>query len=786
VLLAVVGLVERNETRTDQPGSGPELCAHDPDASAVRRKRLSLHHLAGRLEHEVARRSETAADHHELRIEDVHQGADSGAEVTAHALEDRDRLRLAFAGKPHEPMCVDRGTELGLRELRRGGARDVRLEMSVSRAGALARNAAVLDHHVAELSPAAEELAVDDDTPAATGSERQHHHRLDPSSRARVKLRVCRRVRVVLDPDRQREALRHSPANVEAVERNVHRSLDPPGLLVDARGDPEAERDDRVVQELFDGRVEAGEHGVLRLERSRRLAPLLHGAVARNDTGEDLGSAQVDADDTGFSHESALLVALAAESGLEDPKSHYQNDSRVDGRVGWGVAMALALFALTRAFVSGGYGRDRGRRPRSGPVLMLIGLTSRLGVTWTHSVNNPAGYPTASMAEVEKPYRVYRGGRVKGKVPLDRPERSARRNGKPPTQPKVRRPRRRWSWPKRIVVTLFLLILLFVIWAVAGFLAFRAGVEKSNQRLVKTAPTAKSVLTKDNGSLLGSPTTILMLGTDHMNNDQRVNDFHSDSIMLVRTDPGKHRLAYLSIPRDLRVAIPGYGDAKINAAMQLGGPALAIRTIRNFTGLSLNHVMIIDFHNFRKLIDNIGGIDVNVPERILSNPFDCPYNARRCQTWRGWRFAKGPQHMNGWRAQIYSRIRENQLNPADSDITRGERQQQVIRAVEHKLVSLSTFLKLPFDGSGLMTPLTTDLSAWQLAQIGWDIKRAPASHALHCRLGGGSDTSGTSDIIPSEENRPVIGMFIGATAPQPPPPGSQFLPGCLVGNPAGA
>jgi polyisoprenyl-teichoic acid--peptidoglycan teichoic acid transferase len=389
------------------------------------------------------------------------------------------------------------------------------------------------------------------------------------------------------------------------------------------------------------------------------------------------------------------------------------------------------------------------------------------------------------MAGVEKPYRVYRGGRVKGKVPLERPDRAAGRNGKPPARPKIKRPRRRWSWPKRIAATLAVLIVFFAIWAVAGFLAFRNGVGQANQRLSKTAPDVQSALTPDKGALLTNSTTILLLGTDHMNSDQRVNDFHSDSIMLLRTDPGKHRLAYLSIPRDLRVGIPGHGDDKINAAMQIGGPGLAIRTIQNFTGLPVNHVMIIDFHDFRKLVDNVGGIDINVPERILSNPFDCPYNVQRCRTWKGWRFGRGPQHMNGWRAQIYSRIRENQLNPADSDITRGERQQQVIRAVEHKLVSFGTFLKLPFIGDGLVEPLTTDLSAWQFAELGWDVKRAPAGKALHCRLGGGSDPSGTSDIIPSEENRPVIGMFTGASAAQPPPRGSQFLPGCFIGSAGG-
>jgi LCP family protein required for cell wall assembly len=217
--------------------------------------------------------------------------------------------------------------------------------------------------------------------------------------------------------------------------------------------------------------------------------------------------------------------------------------------------------------------------------------------------------------------------------------------------------------------------------------------------------------------------------------------------------------------------------------MQIGGPALAVRTIENFTGLPVNHVMVINFHDFRRLIDNIGGITINVPEAILSNPFDCPYTPQRCTTWKGWRFAKGPQQMNGWRAQIYSRIRENKLNPADTDISRGERQQQVLRAVESKLVSFSTFLGLPFDGGKLVSPLATDLSAWQFVQLGWVLKRAPGSKALHCRLGGSSDTSGTSDIIPSEENRSVIGAVTGATAAQPPQPGAGFFaPGCFVGS----
>jgi LCP family protein required for cell wall assembly len=387
------------------------------------------------------------------------------------------------------------------------------------------------------------------------------------------------------------------------------------------------------------------------------------------------------------------------------------------------------------------------------------------------------------MAGVEKPYRVYRGGRVKGKVPLERrPERSPAGNGRAPVKPKIVRPRRRWSWKKRIVIGVLVLLLLIVIWSVAGFLSFRSGVQAANKRL---PASVRATLTKQGGLILTKPTTILLLGLDHANTDQRVTDFHSDSIMLLRTDPSHHRLAYLSIPRDLRVAIPGHGEQKINAAFQYGGAALAIRTIEGLTGraLAVNHVMFVDFASFKKLIDAVGGIDINVPEPILSNKFDCPYDAQRCQAWKGWRFAKGRQHMDGRRAEIYSRIRENQLNPSDSDITRGERQQAVVRATEAKLLGFGTFFKLPFSGGDYVKPLTTDLSAWQFVQLGWVLKRAPASKALHCRLGGVGDPNGTSDIIGGPENVSVIGMVTGQSAPQPPPPGSgQFGPGCVVGN----
>jgi LCP family protein required for cell wall assembly len=395
-------------------------------------------------------------------------------------------------------------------------------------------------------------------------------------------------------------------------------------------------------------------------------------------------------------------------------------------------------------------------------------------------------------ASGEKPYRVYKGGRTKGKVPLsnrertapDKPERTTYRGGGGGGSGRevVRRPKSHWTWKRWTWVTLLSLFLLLVIWSVAGYLSVSSGVSAANKRL--PAGTT-SVLAKQNSLLISSGTNILLLGTDHSTNGQagRSTDQHSDSMMLLHTDPSRHRLVYLSIPRDLRASIPGYGEQKVNAAMQLGGPKLAIRTADQLfgPGLQVNHVVVVDMGSFMALIDAVGGIDVTVPENILSDKFDCPYSATRCSSWKGWRFYKGVQHMNGHRALIYSRIRVNQLNPADSDISRGAHQQQVMQAAMSKLASFGTFLRLPFSGGDLMKPLATDISALQFLQLGWIKFRAGST--LHCRLGGRS--LGDGFITGDQENIAVIQMVLGNSAPQPPPPGAgPYGPGCFTGNQA--
>jgi LCP family protein required for cell wall assembly len=375
------------------------------------------------------------------------------------------------------------------------------------------------------------------------------------------------------------------------------------------------------------------------------------------------------------------------------------------------------------------------------------------------------------MAVEGKPYRLYRGGRTKGKVPLERRTRTP--GGPPSTEPKAPG-RQRWAlWITLGFVGLLVLVLL---WGVLGYLSFSKGVDKANDRLPRKAVAR---LAKQDGSMLSRPTTILVIGTDGGSAPGRGSSNRSDSLLLLRTDPSKNRISYLSIPRDLRVEVPGYGAEKINSANQFGGPALTISTVHALTGLPIQHVVVVNFDGFKDLIDAVGGIDVTVPKPILSNKFDCPYPPKRCSSWKGWRFGKGRQHMNGRRALVYSRIRTNQLDPSDTDISRTTRQQAVAQAVGDKVASVGTFLKLPFMGDSLAAPVATDLSAWDLAKLGWVRFRADDSKALHCRLGGQPSTiGGQSVLVGSEDNVDVVSMFLRRSAALAPAKGSPYAPGC--------
>lgn len=382
------------------------------------------------------------------------------------------------------------------------------------------------------------------------------------------------------------------------------------------------------------------------------------------------------------------------------------------------------------------------------------------------------------MAREDKPYRVYRGGRATGGVPtLQRPPKPERRKRAAREAPKpqryagpgpAKRPRRFGTG--RIVFLVVLGLILFLIgWTVAGYLSVRNGMETANDRL---GERAKAQLVPQDGWMLSEPSTTLIVGSDHSSHPTRRGNRLADSLMLLRTDPDHHGITYLSIPRDLEVEVPGHGHERINSTLPLGGPQLTIQTVRESLGVEVNHIILLDMTAFRKVVDALDGVEVDVRKPAVTK-VECPYpSAERCQRWGGWRFGRGRQEMDGRHAQIYARIRTNLLDPGESDLNRVGRQQQVLQATLDEMVSFGTYLRLPFIGEDLVSPLTTDLSTNELFQLAWLRFRSADDRTVYCRLGLTGD---------GDDNAAVMLMFSGRSAIQPPSPISGA--GCLRGTP---
>ncbi|HTN25122.1 MAG TPA: LCP family protein [Solirubrobacteraceae bacterium] len=116
----------------------------------------------------------------------------------------------------------------------------------------------------------------------------------------------------------------------------------------------------------------------------------------------------------------------------------------------------------------------------------------------------------------------------------------------------------------------------------------------------------------------GSPQTILVLGSDGRYTDGKGTPVRSDTIIVVRLDPDKKSTAILSIPRDLRVEIPGYGMDKINAAYAEGGPKLTVRTVKALLNLPISHVVNVNFNGFQRAVNRLGCVYVDIDRRYFN------------------------------------------------------------------------------------------------------------------------------------------------------------------------
>jgi len=168
----------------------------------------------------------------------------------------------------------------------------------------------------------------------------------------------------------------------------------------------------------------------------------------------------------------------------------------------------------------------------------------------------------------------------------------------------------------------------------------------------------------------GGPQTILVIGSNYRPNGSTGKNGLSDTVMLVRLDPADNAINMLSIPRELKVNIPGYGIGKINAAYSYGGPELTLRTLKQVTGLAVNHVFVVGFEGFARAVDAIGCVYVDVDQRYYhTNEGVAP-----SEEYSEINIEPGYQKLCGKKALEFVRYRHT-----DNDIVRGARQQDFLR-----------------------------------------------------------------------------------------------------------
>jgi LCP family protein required for cell wall assembly len=220
--------------------------------------------------------------------------------------------------------------------------------------------------------------------------------------------------------------------------------------------------------------------------------------------------------------------------------------------------------------------------------------------------------------------------------------------------------------------------------------------------------------------------------------------YRSDTIMLIQAGRGTFRK--LSIPRDTLAEIPGQGAQKINSAYASGGAKLAIRTVENLLGIDIDQVAIIDFDGFRKFIDTIGGIDVDLPTPVCSSVSDGAFKLD---------LKEGENHLDGFQAITLARTRENTCGSGEftgTDVERATFQQLILDGIKGKLTSItalpSNFIKGPLIGWEAPKAMVSSMGMLTMPQL-----------VISSAIGGGggtdvlkpSSTTGAGNLVISPE-----------------------------------
>ena len=245
--------------------------------------------------------------------------------------------------------------------------------------------------------------------------------------------------------------------------------------------------------------------------------------------------------------------------------------------------------------------------------------------------------------------------------------------------------------------------------------------------------------------------TLLFLGCDHdyKDVDARPNQIlksngRSDSMMLVRFDFQDKTINVLSLARDTKVNIPGYGFHKLNAAHEYGGPELSVATVREDFGVSPDNYLDINFESFQEAVNTLGGVDVTIHKRL---DYDDNWGNLHVH------LKPGFQHLNGYQAMGYVRIRHS-----DNDFERQKRQHEFIEALRGKLASPKGIFSLPKLLDVIADNTKSDLSNDQLLTLA-AFSRSIAKENVHLETLPVTEGNTFVYVIPHKAEALIRKMF---------------------------
>ena len=224
-----------------------------------------------------------------------------------------------------------------------------------------------------------------------------------------------------------------------------------------------------------------------------------------------------------------------------------------------------------------------------------------------------------------------------------------------------------------------------------------------------TVPTANFPALDSPPVAAGEPFNLVIFGDDSRNPNELE---RADTVILMRVDPGEQEVWMVSIPRDARVELPGYGAQKINAATALGGTDLAIEAIEDLSGVEIDFVIAMNFWGFESIVDAMGGVEIDVPIAINDPLGDITPDGRASI------IEPGLQNLDGAHALTFVRHRDGYV---DGDFGRMHAQQLFLRALLDQMADVSV-ARLPGVASSLADNITTNLTLSQLLQLAQNMR----------------------------------------------------------------